>query len=77
MLRILFVLALMLGAAGDLSAQILRRETADPLLTGTASWIKVEFSVAGGSRTYLNDNFTGTEFRVDLNVDGDDNPSTN
>jgi len=77
MLRIMFVLALLFGAAADLSAQILRRETADPLQTGTAAWIKVVFNVAGGTRTYLNDNFTGTEFRIDLNVDGDNNISTN
>jgi hypothetical protein len=77
MLRILFVFALMLGAAEELSAQILRRETADPLQTGTAAWIKIVFNVAGGTKTYLNDNFTGTEFRIDLNVDGDNNITTN
>ncbi len=77
MLRILFVLALMLGSADYLSAQIVRRETADPLQTGTASWIKLTFNVAGGTRTYLNDNFTGTELRIDLNVDGDNNIATN
>jgi hypothetical protein len=77
MLRILFVLALMLGSADYLSAQIVRRETTDPLQTGTASWIKVTFNVAGGTRTYLNDSFTGTEFRIDLNVDGDANIATN
>ncbi len=79
MLRILFVFGLLFGATTSLQAQIasvLRRETADPLQTGYASWIRVTINIVGAPKTYLNDNFTGMEFRVDLNVDGDDNPGT-
>ena len=75
MLRILFVLAIMLGAANYLFAQIPIRETADPLNDGYARWIKVGVQ-SGGTKTFLNDNFTGTTIRVDLNVDGDGNPNT-
>ena len=79
MLRIFIVFGLLLGVTAPLQAQIasvLKRETADPLQTGYASWIKVTINIVGASKTYLNDNFTGMEFRVDLNVDGDDNATT-
>ncbi len=44
---------------------------------GHPTWIKLTFSNISAGSDVLNDDFTGTSFRIDLNVDGDDNATTN
>ncbi len=56
---------------------ITTRATTDPMDTGYARWIKLAILNSGGGQNVLNDDFTGTSFLVDLNVDGDDDETTN
>lgn len=55
---------------------IANRETADPGGTGYTKWIKLTIKGGPGGNDNLDDNFQGMKFKVDLNLDFDDNEAT-
>ncbi|MBN2355080.1 hypothetical protein JXO59_03145 [candidate division KSB1 bacterium] len=78
--HIFLVLALVLALSTSVFAQqgtIVARKTADPLTTGYAKWIKIQIKGPTETNNNLNDQFSGMEFTVDLNYDGDYNDATN
>ena len=75
------------GAAHSQEGSIASRETADNYLSdvnpnpsGYAKWVRIDVqgSILPGGVTAvgLNDQFQGVQFKVDLNIDEDDNPAT-
>ncbi|MBN1540696.1 hypothetical protein JW992_01025, partial [candidate division KSB1 bacterium] len=54
---------------------ITERITVDPEDTGTARWIKLTFLNSAGGSNQLDDNFAGTYFKINLDLDGDGDPS--
>ncbi|MDZ7296319.1 MAG: hypothetical protein ONB14_12970, partial [candidate division KSB1 bacterium] len=70
------LLLLCSAAAFAQQGSVGNRATADPAYTGYAAWIKLTV-VGPDGHNALNDNFAGAKVEIDLNIDGDDNETTN